>query len=101
MGEKLDKLLRRTVVPGIIRYHIKDALDNHEQPRGGAGCKRPRQRGTDESFTRVVLRSCRDVRRRWHLPNAKIAAIPRPDLDGTTKKQISCSGDDQTGEVLY
>ena len=32
-------------------YHIKDALDNHEQTGGGAGCERPRQRGTDASFT--------------------------------------------------
>ena len=42
-------------------YHIKDALDNHEQTGGGAGCKRSRQRGTDASFTCVLLRSCRDV----------------------------------------
>ena len=28
-------------------YHIRDALGNHEQSGGGAGCKRPRQRGTD------------------------------------------------------
>ena len=32
-------------------YHIKDALDDHEQTGGGAGCERPRQRGTDASFT--------------------------------------------------
>ena len=54
------------------KYHIKDALDNHEQTGGRAGCKRPRQRGTDASFTCVLLRSCRDVRRPRHLPNAKL-----------------------------
>ena len=59
-------------------YHVKDALDNHEQTGGGAGCKRPRQRGTDASFTCVLLRSCRDVRRPRHLPNAKTAAIFQP-----------------------
>ena len=37
-------------------YHsIKDALDNHEQTGGGAGCKRPQQRGTDASFTCASL----------------------------------------------
>ena len=82
-------------------YHIKDALDNHEQTGGGAGCERPRQRGTDASFTCVLLRSCRDVRRPRHLPNAKTAAISQPDPDGTTKKQISYFGDPHTGEVSY
>ena len=74
-------------------YHIKDTLDNHEQSGGGAGCKRPRQRGTDASFTCVFLRSCRDVRRPRHLPNAKTVAIfqPESDPDGTTKKQMSYS----------
>ena len=80
---------------------IKDALDNHEQTGGGAGCKRPRQRGTNASFTCVLLRSCRDVRRPRHLPNAKTAAISQPDPDGTTKKQISYFGDPQTGEVSH
>ena len=79
--------------------HIKDALDNHEQSGGGAGCKRPRQRGTVASFTCVLLRSCCDVRRPRHVPNAKTAAVFRPDPDGTTKKQISYFGDHQTGEV--
>ena len=82
------------------RYHIKDALDNHEQTGGGACCKRPRQRGTDASFTCMLLRSCRDVRRPRHLPIAK-TAISQPDPDGTTKKQISYFGDPQTGEVSY
>ena len=81
-------------------YHIEYALDNHEQTGGGAGCKRPRQRGTDASFTCVLLRSCRDVRRPRHLPNAKTAAISQPDPDGTTKKKIvPYFGDPQTGEV--
>ena len=82
-------------------YDIKDALDNHEQSGGGAGCKRPRQRGTDAPFTCVLLRSCRDEQRPRHLPNAKTAAIFQPDPDGTTKKQISYFGDPQTGEVSY
>ena len=88
-GKELEKLPRRTVVPGIT-YYIKDALDNHEQTEGGADWKRPRQRGTDASFTCVLLRSCRDVRRPRHLPNAKTAAISQPNLiDETTKKQES------------
>ena len=81
--------------------HIKDALDNHEQTGGGAGCERPPQRGTYASFTCVLLRSCRHVRRPRHLPNAKTAAISQPDPDGTTKKQISYFGDPQTGEESY
>ena len=67
-------------------YHIKDALDNHEQTGGGACCKRPRQRGTDASFTCVLLRSCRDVRFPRHLPNAKTAAFFQCHPDETTKK---------------
>ena len=101
MGEITGKAAT-TIVPGYT-YHIKDALDNHEQTGGRAGCKRPRQRGTDASFTCVLLRSFRDVRRPRHLPNAKTAAIFQPDPDGTTKKQIPVSyfGDPQTGEVSY
>ena len=89
---------RCTVVPGI-RITFKDALDNHEQTGGGAGCKRPRQRGTDASFTCVLLRSRRDVRRPWRLPNVKTAAIFQPHPDGTMKKQTSYFGDTQTAEV--
>ena len=81
-------------------YHIKDASDNQEQTGSGAGCKRPRQRGTDASFTCVLLRSFCDVRRPRHLPNAKTAAISPPDPDGTTKKQISYFGDHQTWDCL-
>ena len=35
-------------------YHIKDALDNHEQTGGGAGCKRPRLRRSHVCFFRLV-----------------------------------------------
>ena len=56
-------------------YDNKDVLDNHEQTGGEAGCKRPRQQGTDASFTCVLLRSSREVRRPRHMPNAKTAAI--------------------------
>ena len=72
-------------------YHIKDALDNHEHTGHGAGCKRPRQRGTDALFTCVLLRSCRDVRRPRHLPNAKTTAIFQPDPDGTRKNKSRIS----------
>ena len=89
-GKELEKLPRRTVVPGIT-YYIKDALDNHEQTEGGADWKRPRQRGTDASFTCVLLRSCRDVRRPRHLPNAKTTAIFQPDPDGTRKNKSRIS----------
>ena len=84
IGEKLEKLL-----PLYLWYadHIKDALDNHEQSGGGAGCERPRQRGTDASFTYMLLRSCRDVRRPRHPSNAKTAAISQPDPDGTCDGQ--------------
>ena len=76
------------VVPGIwYAYHIKDALDNQEHTGDEAGCKRSRERGTNASFTCVLLWSCRDVRRPRYLSNAKTAAIIEPHPDGTTKKQ--------------
>ena len=78
---------------------IKDALDNHEQTGGGAGCKMPRQRGTDASFTCVLLRSCRDVRRPQHLPNAKNCRYFSTWFRWDHEKQISYFGDPQTGEV--
>ena len=68
-------------------YDIKDVLDNHEQTGGEAGCKRPRQRGTDASFTCVLLRSCRDVRRPRHPPNAKTAALTSSRWDREKPKK--------------
>ena len=62
----------------LVYVSHQGALDNHEQSGGGAGCKRPRQRGTDASFTCVLLRSCRDVRSPRHLPNATTVAIFNP-----------------------
>ena len=84
-GKKLEKVLPlyRT------RITFKDALDNCEQTGGGAGGKRPRQRGTDASFTCVLIRFCRDVRCPRHLPNVKTAAIFQPHPDETMKKQLS------------
>ena len=69
-GGKLEKPLRRTVVPGIC-ITSRTLWTTTNKTGGGAGCKRPRQRGTDGSFTCVLLRSCRDARRRRHLSNAR------------------------------
>ena len=80
-------------------YHIKDALDNHEQAGGGACCRRPRQRGTDASFTRVLLRSCRDVRRPRHLPNANNCRNFSMSSRWDHEKSLYF-GDPQTGESI-
>ena len=101
-GGKLEKLLliRRTVVPGIIPITSRTLWTTTNKLEAGPAAK---GHGNERhaSFTCVLLRSCRDVRRPRHLPNAKTAAISQPDPDGTTKKQISYFGDPQTGEVSY
>ena len=43
----------------------------------------------DRCVAHLLPRSCRDVRRPRHLPNAKTAAILQSRPHGTTKKQIS------------
>ena len=80
-----------TVVPRIRITSRTLWTTTNKLEAGPAANKRPRQRGTDASFTCVLLRSCRDVRRPRHLPNANTAAIFQPDPDGdrpdgTTKK---------------
>ena len=76
-----------TVVPGTVCVSHQGSFGNHEQTGGGAGCKRPRQRGTDSSFTCVLLRSCRDVRRPRHPPNAKTAALTSSRWDREKPKK--------------
>ena len=61
-------------VPGTGAYHIKDSFDNHEQTGGGACCKKAATT-RDRCVPHMLLRSCRDVRRPRHLPNAKTAAM--------------------------
>ena len=99
-GKKLEKLL-----PLYPVYVLVSHQGRFGQPRTNWRRGRLHKAGTTRdryaSFTCVLLRSCRDVRRPRHLPNAKTAAISQPDTDGTTKKRISYFGDPQTGEVSY
>ena len=73
--EKKEKKLEKLLPFYLVYVSHQGRFGQPQQTGGGAGCKRPRQRGTDASFTCVLLRFCRDVRRPRHLPNAKTAAI--------------------------
>ena len=76
-GKKLEKLLPLYLVHIRITSRTLWTTTNKLEV-GPAANKRPRQRGIDASFTCVLLRSCRDVRRPRHLPNANTAAIFQP-----------------------
>ena len=89
IGEKTGEAA--TVVPGIRVASRTLWTTTNKLEAGPAANKRPRQRGTDASFTYVLLRSCGDVRRPRHLPNAKTAAISQPDADGITKNKYRIS----------
>ena len=68
---------------------------------GPAANKRPRQRETDASHTRVLLRSCRDVRRPRHQPNENTAAIFQMGIVqmGPRKNKYRISEIPRQGEV--
>ena len=74
-GKKLEKLLPLLY---LVHTHITSRTPwttTNKLEAGPAANKTPRQRGTEASHTCVLLRSCRDVRRPRHLPNANAAAI--------------------------
>ena len=99
-GKKMEKQLA-TVVPGIRITSMTLWTNTNKLEAGPAANKRPRQRGTDASFTCVLLRCSRDVRRPRYLPSANTAAVFHMGIVqmGPRKKQMSHFGDFQTGEV--
>ena len=70
-------------VPGT--YHMKDTLDNQPRTNLRRGLRQKAVTTRDRCVAHMLLRSCRDVRRPRHLPNAKLTAIVQSHPDGTTK----------------
>ena len=60
-------------VPGT--YHMKDTFDNQPRTNLRRGLLQKAVTTRDRCVAHMLLRSCRDVRRPRHLPNAKNTAI--------------------------
>ena len=98
-GGELDKLLRRTVVPGIIRITSRTLWTTTNKLEGGAAAKDRDNEGQMRRshvcfFGLVATCDVPDTRPTQKLP------LFQPHPDGTTKKQITYFGDPQTGEVF-
>ena len=76
-------------VPGT--YHMKDTFDNQPRTNLRRGLLQKAVTTRDRCVAHMLLRSCRDVRRPRHLPNAKITAIVQSHPDGTTKNKSRIS----------
>ena len=80
-----------TSIQGPGTYHMKDTFDNQPRTNLRRGLLQKAVTTRDRCVAHMLLRSCCDVRRPRHLPNAKITAILQPRPDGTTKKKSRIS----------
>ena len=76
-------------VPGT--YHMKDTFDNQPRTNLRRGLLHKAVTTRDRCVAHMLLRSCRDVRRPRHLPNAKTAASLESHPDGTTENKYRIS----------